>query len=145
MAHHRNFIFEGRAFYHLNQQIRLNRTEDIIFSLLAVTLQRQPFHNALTPARAKKTQIFLAEKSNKCDRRITQRLKKNLAYEEGAFYRLNQRIVPDRTEDIIFSVLAVMLQRQPFHNGLAPVRAKITPNFSLQKNQINVIGVSHKG
>ena len=89
-----------------------DRTEDIIFSVLAVTLQREPFHNALTPARAKKKpKLVLAEKSNKCDRRITERLKKNLAYEEGAFYRLNQRIVSDRTEDIIFSVLAVTLQR----------------------------------
>ena len=105
------------------------------------------FHNSLlTPARAKKNpKLFLAEKSNKCDQRITERLKKNLAYEEGAFNRLNQRIVPDRTEDIMFSVLAVTLQRQPFHNALTPARAKKNPNFSLQKNQINVIGASQKG
>ena len=95
----------------------------------------------------KNPKLFLAEKSNKCDRRITERLKKNLAYEEGAFYRLNQRIVPDRTEDITFSVLAVTLQRQPFQNApcRTPARAKKTPNFSLQKNQINVIGASQKG
>ena len=88
---------------------------------------------------------MLAEKSNKCDRRITERLKKNLAYEEGAFYHLNQRIVPDRTEDIMFSVLAVTLQRQPFHNALTPAHAKENRNFSLQKNRINVIGASQKG
>ena len=77
--------------------------------------------------------LFLAEKSNKCDRRITERLKKNLGYEEGAFYRLNQRIVPDRTEDIIFSVLAVTLQRQPFHNALTPARAKKPQTFPCRK------------
>ena len=93
----------------MNQRIGPDRTEDNIFSVLAVTLQRQPFHNALAPARAKKKQLFLAEKSNKCDRRITERLKKNLAYEEGAFYRLNQRIVPDRTEDIITNMFDIIV------------------------------------
>ena len=53
----------------------------------------------------KNPKLFLAEKSNKCDRRITERLKKNLAYEEGAFYRWNQQIVPDRTKYIIFHYL----------------------------------------
>ena len=70
------------------------------------------FHNRLTPARAEKPKLFLAEKSSKCDRRITESLKKNLVYEGRALYRLNQRILPMRTGDIIFSVLAVTLQRQ---------------------------------
>ena len=48
------------------------------------------FHNRLTPARAEKPKLFLAEKSNKCDRHITESLKKNLAYEGRALYRLNQ-------------------------------------------------------
>ena len=79
----------------------------------------------------KKPKLFLAEKSNKCDWRITESLKKNFAYEERAFYRFNQQIVPNRTEDIIFSVLAVTLQRQQFRNGLTPAHAIKTPKLFL--------------
>ena len=68
------------------------------------------FHNGLTPTRAEKPKLFFAEKSNKCYRRITETLKENLFYERRAFYRLNQRILPKRTGDIIFSVLAVTPQ-----------------------------------
>ena len=74
------------------------------------------FHNGLTPKRAEKPKLFLAEESSKCDRRITETLKENLVYEWRAFYRLNQRILLKRTGDIVFSVLSVMLQRQKtFH------------------------------
>ena len=100
----KNIVYEGRAFYRLNQRILPKRTGDIVFSELVVTLQKT-FHNGLTPARAEKPKLFLAEKSNKCDRRITESLKKNLVYEGRAFYHLNQGILPKRTRDIVFSVL----------------------------------------
>ena len=69
------------------------------------------------PARAEKPKRLLSEKSNKCDRRITESLKKNLVYEGRAFYRLNQQILPKRTGDIVFSVLAVTLLSQWTHAG----------------------------
>ena len=61
-----------------------------------------PFHNGLTPKRAEKPKLFLAEESNKCDRRITETLKENLVYEWRAFNRLIQRILPKRPGDIVF-------------------------------------------
>ena len=52
--------FEERALYRLNQRILLTRTGDRVFSVLAVTLQRQiTFHNGLTPAHAE-PKLFLA-------------------------------------------------------------------------------------
>ena len=47
-----------------------------------------------------KSKLFIAGKSNKCDRRLTESLKKNL--EGRAFYCLNQQILPKRTWDIVF-------------------------------------------
>ena len=109
----KNLGFEERAFYHLNQRIQANGTEEIIFHSTCYDATKTiTFHNRLMPARAEKPKLFLAEKSNKCDWCITESLKKNLVYEGRALYHLNQRILPKRTRDIIFSVLAVTLQRQ---------------------------------
>ena len=103
--------FEERAFHRLNQRILPKRTGDIVFfSSCRDASKTITFHNGLRPARAEKPKLFFAEKSNKCYRRITETLKENLVYEWRAFYRLNQRILPKRTGDIIFSVLAVTPQ-----------------------------------
>ena len=105
----KNLGFEERAFYRLNQRIQPNGSEEIIFHSTCRDATKTilvTFHNRLTPARAEKPKLLLAEKSNKCDRRITEGLKKNLVYEGRALYRLNQRILPKRTGDIILSVLA---------------------------------------
>ena len=109
----KNLGFEERAFYCLNS--KFCRTEPKIsffHSACRDATKTITFHNGLMPARAEKLKRFLAEKSNKCDWRITESLKKDLVYEGRAFYRLNQRILPKITGDIVFSVLAVMLQRE---------------------------------
>ena len=114
----KNLGFVERVFYCLNQQILPNGTEEIIFhSTCRYATKTITFHNGLTPARAEKPKLFLAEKSNKCDQHITESLKKNLVYEGRAFYRLNQRIRPKRAGDTVFSVLAVTLHLQSTHNG----------------------------
>ena len=64
----------------------------------------------LTPGRLLDNQnFFLKKKSNKCDRRITESSKKNLVYEGREFYRLNQRILPKRTGDILVVVVVVVV------------------------------------
>ena len=109
----KNLGFEERAFYRLNQRILPNGTKEIIFhSTCCYATKTITFHSRLTPARAEKPKLFLAEKSSKCDRCITESLKKNLVYEGRVLYHLNQRILPKRTGDIVFSVLAVMLLSQ---------------------------------
>ena len=89
-----------------------NRTKNIIFSVLAVAPQKTTHIFPVdSPARAKNTKLLLAEKSNKCDRRIIETLKKNFVCKERVFYRLNQRTVPDKTKAVIFLVLAVTPQK----------------------------------
>ena len=79
-------------FFSLNQRNVLNRTEDIFFRTFRDATQNsaQEFHNGFRPALTIKNNLFLAEKSNKCDRCITKTFTENLVYEERAFYRLNQ-------------------------------------------------------
>lgn len=48
---------------------------------------------------------------NKCDWRIMKTKRKNFYCEEKAFYYLNQQIIPGRSEDTIFGVLAVILKK----------------------------------
>ena len=91
----------------------MNGTEEIIFhSTCRDATKTITFHNRLTPARAEKPKLFLAEKSDKCDRRITESLKKNHVYGCRAFYCLNQQILSERTGDIVFSVLPMTLLSQ---------------------------------
>ena len=100
-------------------------------------LRRQlPFHNGLMPALATKN-LFLAEKSNKCDWHITESLKGNLVYEETTFYHLNQWIGQNRTGDIIFSVSlhAVTLQKTINISPFTHMCVLKDKTFSLQKNR----------
>ena len=117
-----------------------------VFSVLAVTLQRQiTFHNGLMPARAE-PKLFLAEKLNKCDQRITGSFKKNISNERRAFYHLNQRILPTRPRYIVFfSPCRNAAKTITFHNGLAPACAEKPKLFLAEEsNKFYVIGASQK-
>ena len=61
--------------------------------------------------RKKKEKGFAFQKCLKrSDRRIIKIEKKVFLIKEGVFYRLNQRIIPSRSIDIIFSMLTETLQ-----------------------------------
>ena len=79
-------------FFTLSQRNVLNRTEDIFFSVLSVTLHKTAHKNFTMDSgrRSPLKKNFLAEKSNKCDQCITKTFTENLVYEERVFYRLNQ-------------------------------------------------------
>ena len=68
-----NLVFAERAFYRLNEQIVPDRTDDIIISVLAVTLQKtvNSKHFTMDSSLHMKKTLFLSEKSNKRDQRIT--------------------------------------------------------------------------
>ena len=90
-------------FFTLNQRNVLNRTEDIFFSVLSVTLHKAVRKNFTMDSGRRsplKKKLFLAEKSNKlkCDQCITKIFTENLVYEERVFYRLNQWIGRNWTE-----------------------------------------------
>ena len=52
--------------------------------------------------RKKKGSLHLSEMSERSDRRIIKIEKKVFFIKERVFYRLNQRIIPSRSEEIIF-------------------------------------------
>ena len=71
----------------------------------------------------------------KCDPRIIETLKKNLGFAERAFYRLNQRIQPNGTEEIIFhSTCRCATKTITFQNGLTLARAKKPKPFLAEKS-----------
>jgi len=49
-----------------------------------------------------------------CKRRISETLIKTLVFKDIVFQRLNERFMPNRTEDIIFSTISVTLSWLPF-------------------------------
>ena len=70
----------------------------LVVYVLGVTMNiSQSFQNG-----EKKGSRRLSEMSERSDRRIIKIEKKVFFIKEGVFYRLNQRIIPSRSEDIIF-------------------------------------------
>ena len=72
--------------------------------------RRSTSHNHVRMAR-EETKFYLAEVSQKVWSVHHENLRDNIFFEERAFYCLNLRIMPIRSQDIIFSVLAVKLQK----------------------------------
>ena len=71
----------------------------LVVYVLRVTMNiSQSFQNG----EKKKGSLRLSEMSERSDRRIIKIEKKVFFIKEGVFYRLNQRIIPSRSEDIIF-------------------------------------------
>ena len=71
----------------------------LVVYVLRVTMNiSQSFQNG----EKKKGSLSLSEMSERSDRRIIKIEKKVFFIKEGVFYRLNQRIIPSRSEDIIF-------------------------------------------
>ena len=93
------------------------------FSVLAMTLKKTINISQWTHASACKKYFFRAEISNTCDWRITETLKENHFYEQRAFYHLNQRIVPNKTLDIVFPVLATIHEHRCRRNHPLLARA----------------------
>ena len=60
----------------------------------------------------------------KCDPHIIETLKKNLGFEERAFYHLNQRIQPNGTEEITSSSISMIcdLECWTFGNGCSSLQ-----------------------
>ena len=79
----------------------------LVVYVLRVTMNiSQSFQNGV-----KKKKGFAFQKCLKrSDRRIIKIEKKVFLIKEGVFYRLNQRIIPSRSIDIIFSMLTETLQ-----------------------------------
>ena len=90
-----SFVGE-RVFYHLNERFESNITGDIIFF---GTLQT--FRNRLAVV-CRIKELFLEEKTTKCERRASETLINNYLAKERAFYRLNERFVSNITGNIIF-------------------------------------------
>ena len=80
----------------------------LVVYVLRVTMNiSQSFQNGVK----KKEKGFAFQKCLKrSDRRIIKIEKKVFLIKEGVFYRLNQRIIPSRSIDIIFSMLTETLQ-----------------------------------
>ena len=79
----------------------------LVVYVLRVTMNiSQSFQNGVK----KKERLRLSEMSERSDRRIIKIEKKVFLIKEGVFYRLNQRIIPSRSRDIIFSILTETLQ-----------------------------------
>ena len=80
----------------------------LVVYVLRVTMNiSQSFQNGVK----KKEKGFAFQKCLKrSDRRIIKIKKKVFLIKEGVFYRLNQRIIPSRSIDIIFSILTETLQ-----------------------------------
>ena len=78
----------------------------LVVYVLRVTMDiSQSFQNGV-----KKKGFAFQKCLKRSDRRIIKIKKKVFLIKEGVFYRLNQRIIPSRSIDIIFSILTETLQ-----------------------------------
>ena len=57
-----------------------------------------------------KRKFYLAEISTRSDRRIMNIKRKNFFLTDREFYRFNQRIIPSRSEGVMFPVPTVTVQ-----------------------------------
>ena len=127
VIHNRNFafpviVYEDKRLY----CVTANKSK--IYICMYVALITNQFRSANAADENIHRALFQSLIPFKCNKGLKRRAK------------LNQQIIPRKTEAMIFvSVFRDALQS--FHDNLLPTHAKKS-NFSMQKNQINAIGIS---
>ena len=91
-----------RVFYRLNERFVSNRAGDIIFFDKDQNTSLA-FRKRLADACRNKKNFSLEKKITKREQRTIETFINNPLAKDRVFYRLNERFVPNRTGDIIFS------------------------------------------